>query len=132
MPALPPTPKVEPVLAAPPPQQAEPKVGRLTLERLEAGRTWLEQLPDDRWFIQIFATDANRHAEVETLLRRLASSKVDMDRIHVYHSDLSGKPRFGVTYGDYATSAAAAAAMRGLPEPLQSSQPYPRQVVRLR
>ncbi len=124
--------KVGPAVATPPPQPAKPKVGPLTLERLEAGNTWLEQLPDDRWFIQIFATDANRHAEVETLLRRLSSSTTGLGNIHVYYSDLSGKPRFGVTYGDYATSAAAAAAMRELPKPLRTNQPYPRQVVRLR
>jgi type II secretory pathway predicted ATPase ExeA/septal ring-binding cell division protein DamX len=127
-----PAPKVEPVLAAPPPQPAKPKVGRLTLERLEAGKTWLEQLPDDRWFIQIFAADADRHAEVETLLRRLSSSTTELSNIHVYYSDLSGKPRLGVMYGDYPTRAAATGAMRELPKSLRMSQPYPRQVVRLR
>ena len=109
-----------------------PKVGRLTRERLEAGRAWLEQLPDDRWFIQIFAADAGHHAEIETLLRRFSSSKIEMSSIHVYYSELSGKPRFGVTYSDYATREAASAALRELPKPLRASKPYPRQVVRLR
>lgn len=109
-----------------------PKVGRLTRERLDAGSAWLEQLPNDRWFIQIFAADAEHHAEVETLLRRLASAKVEMSSIHVYYSDLSGKPRYGVTYGDYATREEVSAAMRGLPKPLRVSKPYPRQIIRLR
>ena len=125
-------PKVEPVHAAPPPQAAKPKVGPLTLERLEAGSAWLEKLSDDRWFIQIFAADADRHAEVEALLRRLSSSTTELGNIHVYYSDLSGKPRFGVMYGDYPTRAAATGAMRELAKPLLANQPYPRQVVRLR
>jgi len=114
------------------PQPLKPKVGPLTRERLEAGHAWLEQLPDDRWFIQVFATDASQHAEVETLLRRLSSSKPDMDNIHVYYSDLSGKPRLGVMYGDYPSRVAASAAIRALPKPLRANQPYPRKIARLR
>ncbi|MDP1613914.1 MAG: AAA family ATPase [Sulfuritalea sp.] len=119
----------EPVVSAPPPT---PKAGPLTLARLEAGRIWLEKLPNDRWFIQLFATDADRHGEIEVLLRKLSASRTEMDSIHVYHSELSGKPRFGITYGDYSTREEAAAAIRGLPKPLRAGKPYPRQIVRLR
>ena len=80
----------------------------------------------------MFATDAHRHGEVEGLLRKLSSGPTDMGNIHVYYSELSGKPRFGVTYGSYASSAAASAAMRDLPAALKVNKPYPRQVVRLR
>jgi type II secretory pathway predicted ATPase ExeA len=118
--------------AAPPSKQVTPKFGPLTRERLEAGQTWLEQLPDDYWFIQIFATDASQHAEVETLLRRLSSGKPEMSNIHVYYSELSGKPRLGVTYGNYPTRTAAAADIRDLPKPLRANKPYPRKVARLR
>jgi hypothetical protein len=96
--------------STPPPKL---KLGRLTIERLDAGRIWLDQL-------------------IETLLRRVSSSKVDLENIHVYYSELSGKPRFGVTYGDYASAAAASASIRELPKALRASKPYPRQVVRLR
>ncbi len=119
----------EPVIAAP---STAPKAGPLTLARLEAGRIWLEKLPNDRWFIQLFATDADRHGEIEVLLRKLSSSRIEMDSIHVYFSELSGKPRYGITYGDYSTRDEAAAAIRALPKPLRTGKPYPRQVVRLR
>ena len=89
-------------------------------------------MPDDRWFIQVLDIEAKHHAEIETLLRRLSSSKVEMDNIYVYYSELSGEPRYGVTYGNYATGAAVSAAIRKLPKPLRASKPYPRQVVRLR
>jgi len=80
----------------------------------------------------VFATDAGRHGEIETLLRRLSSGKTDMSNVHVYYSELSGAPRYGVTYGDFATREAASAAIRGLPLALRANKPYPRQVVRLR
>lgn len=119
-------------LAAPASPTPAQGVGAKTRERLEAGRAWLATLKDDRWFIQLFATDASRHGEIEVLLGRLSSGGVDMDQVHVYYSELSGKPRYGVTYGDYASSGAAAAAIRKLPPALRANKPYPRQAVRLR
>ena len=126
--AAPPAGNAEPVAAAAP----QPAVGPLTRERLEAGRAWLAQLPDDGWFIQIFATDASRHGEVETLLRKLSSSGIEMSKIHVYYSELSGKPRYGITYGNYPSRGAATAALRDLPQLVRINRPYPRQAVRLR
>ena len=121
---------MEPANPAPPPEPL--KLGPLTQERLEAGRVWLAEAAGDRWFIQMLATDAGRHGEVEALLRRLASSKAEMNSVHVYFSELSGSPRYGVIYGNYSTRKAAAQAIRGLPPALQKNKPYPRQVVRLR
>ncbi|KAF0166860.1 MAG: type II secretory pathway protein ExeA [Rhodocyclaceae bacterium] len=124
--------KPAPAAAALPPNATKPSIGPLTLEHLQAGHAWLEKLPNDRWFIQVFATDAGRHGEIETLLRRLSSGKTDMGNVHVYYSELSGTPRYGVIYGDFATREAASAAIRGLPSALRVNKPYPRQVVRLR
>ena len=131
-PDTPPVAKPERAVAVAPPEPAEPAVGRLTQERLEAGRSWLEQLPDDHWFIQVFATDGSRHGDVEALLRKLSSSGIEMSNIHVYYSGLSGKPRYGITYGNYPSRGDAAAAMRGLPQAARINKPYPRQAVRLR
>lgn len=112
---------------------AEPKhAGRLTRERLESSRAWLEQAPNDRWFIQIFDADASRHAEVEALLRRLAPSDEENGQVRLYYSELSGRPRYGVIYGEYANREAATAAIRTLSRSLRVNKPYPRQVIRLR
>ena len=119
-------------VVTPSPQLIHPGIGPLTRDRLEAGRAWLEQLPDDRWFIQVFDIAASQHGEVEMLLRKLSPNSAEMSNIHVYYSELSGTPRYGVTYGSYSSGAAAAAAIRGLPRLLRTSKPYPRQVVRLR
>ncbi|MBI5791273.1 MAG: AAA family ATPase [Rhodocyclales bacterium] len=109
-----------------------PKVGPLTGERLEAGRAWLEQVPNDHWFVQVYDTDARRHGEIEALLLRVQRENNELGNVYVYFSELSGAPRFGVTYGSYATGAAAAMALRNLPKSLKASKPYPRQVLRLR
>jgi type II secretory pathway predicted ATPase ExeA len=114
------------------PTNDKPKVGRLTRDLLETSRPWLEQLPNDRWFIQVFATDASRHAEVESLLRRLPAIGEDAEKVRVYYSELSGAPRYGVIYGDFSSREAASAAIRTLPKQLRSSKPYPRQAIRLR
>jgi len=132
--APPPSPatRTKAAIASPSSPSAKQLVGPLTLERLEAGRTWLGQLPDDRWFIQVYATNADQHGKIETLLNSLSSSKTEMSNIHVYYSELSGKPRYGVMYGEYSTSEAASTAIRELPKALRAGNPYPRQVVRLR
>jgi type II secretory pathway predicted ATPase ExeA/septal ring-binding cell division protein DamX len=132
VPAQPAAPADKSETAMIPAQGTSPKLGPLTTARLEAGQVWLQQLPDDRWFIQLFATEASRHAEVENLLRRLPSAGVEMDKVHVYYSELSGKPRYGVTYGSYPSAGAASAAARGLPQVLRVNKPYPRPAMRLR
>lgn len=124
-----PTPNAEP---GTPPNPAKPKLGRLTKERLEASQAWIEQLANDRWFIQVFAADAKRHSEVEFFLRRLPRATDEADKVKVYYSELSGSPRYGVIYGDYASREAAMSAMRSLPKELRANKPYPRQAVRLR
>ncbi len=108
------------------------RAGRLTRERLESSRAWLDQVPNDRWFIQILNADASRHAEVEALLRKLSSAAEENSAVRLYYSDLSGSPRYGVIYGEFASREAATAAIRTLPKSLRANKPYPRQAVRLR
>jgi MSHA biogenesis protein MshM len=112
--------------------QGKSKIGRLTRDRIESSKAWLDQLPNDRWFIQIFATDATRHAEVESLLRKLPVAGDEAEHVRVYYSELSGTPRYGVIYGDFASREAASTAIRSLPKHLRGSKPYPRQAIRLR
>jgi type II secretory pathway predicted ATPase ExeA len=104
----------------------------LVRSRLEAGHLWLEQAPNNHWFIQLFATDADRPQEVAAALDKIMASAIDTNKIHIYYSTLSGKPRYGIVYGEYPTQAAAIAAMAGLPAVSGASRPYPRQVSRLR
>jgi MSHA biogenesis protein MshM len=127
--------KTLPANAGAPKPDAPPypkKAGRLTRERIESSRAWLEQLPNVRWFIQVFAADADRYGEVESLLRRLVAAGEDSDQLRVYYSELSGRPRYGVIYGDYPSRERAASAIRGLSAQLRANKPFPRPAVRLR
>lgn len=128
VPASPMTTAPKSMLAATLPSSAAP----LVHERLEAGQRWLEQVPNDHWFIQLLATDADQHTQVENFLRKAANNQLDMDKLRVYASSLSGKPRVGIIYGDYPTRLAATAAIDQLPLALRKTKPYPRQVIRLR
>ncbi len=134
--AVPASPAPASVPAVPQPDLAPTEkpsgTGPLTQERLKAGQSWLKEMPDNRWFLQLLAKDVEQHAQIEAFLTKAASGGADMGKLHVYHSDLSGKPRYGVIYGDYPSQDAALAAARKLPPVLQSARPYPRQVIRLR
>lgn len=103
----------------------------LTQSRLKAGENWLKKVSDDRWFIQLWTTDATQKSEIERLLKDAARQN-GFDNIHLYFSSLSGKPRYGIIYGDYPTRAAAAEAITELPTMLKKNKPYPRQVIRLK
>jgi septal ring-binding cell division protein DamX len=69
---------------------------------------------------------------VDAFLQRATSSDVDMSKMHVFLSDLSGHARFGVIYGDYENADLAKAAARQLPAQLRANRPFPRPVSKLR
>ena len=115
---------------AAPPTSLEKTVS-LTEQALDRCRTWLAASTDDRWFLQLYAVNDADSAKVETYLRRLGET-VNRDAIHVYRSDLSGKFRYGVIYGDYPDRSTALAASKKLPSWVQAGKVYPRQVKRLR
>ncbi|AJP48724.1 hypothetical protein PG1C_10305 [Rugosibacter aromaticivorans] len=104
----------------------------LIQERIAAGQHWLEQTPNNHWFIQLWATDATQQAQVENFLSEAVAHQADINNIRVYFSSLSGQPRYGIIYGDYSTHAAVMAAIDQLPSALKKTKPYPRQVIRLR
>ena len=79
----------------------------------------------------MLATEATHTGEIEGFLAR-ATQVLDPAEIRAYRSSLSGSDRVGVIYGDYPTREAAAAAMQALPESVKATQPFPRQVSRLR
>ena len=111
-----------------PPQPASPT----SVETyLGAGKAWLARANNNHWFLQL-ATEANNAGRVEDYLWIVEKSGVDMSNVRVYLSDLSGTTRYSITYGDYASRAAAEATASRLPAKLMARHPYPRQVIRLR
>ena len=107
-------------------------LGPLTRESLLAGREWLAASPDHRWFLQLYATGEDNHPMIETYLQAAKTAGAPMADIRTYRSSLSGSPRIGVVFGSFGSHQEARAAIRTLPGVVRASNPYPRQVVKLR
>ena len=112
-------------------QEGQTKPGRLTRQRLEETRNWLDSVGEDRWFIQLLSTDANSVTHVENFLNN-AARLAEGRELRVYSAEVRGARRLGVIYGDYPSREAATSAIGGLPAELRTYGPYPRQVRRLR
>lgn len=111
---------------------AAERLGPLGKKHLESGRQWLGRVANDRWFLQLYATGIDSPQSIDSFLSNEASSGLNMDNVHVYLSDLSGKARFGVIYADFPTAESAIAASGEFPVALRVRKPFPRQVVKLR
>ena len=135
--AVPPSPapevKVPPAAPAPssPPQADTPPPPSLTAQRLAAGKAWLEQARDEHWFIQLRAMDADQTEQIENFLQRLATL-LPPEQTRAYLGKRGNTPRLGVIFGEYENHAAAERALNSLPAELRNSQPYLRQVRKLR
>ncbi|WP_291989216.1 AAA family ATPase [Candidatus Accumulibacter sp. ACC007] len=121
-------------LAAPPVGVAEAPYAQppLTLaERSAASKAWLAKTPDSHFFIQLLVVDASSEKEVLDFIDKNATT-LDLRQLRIYRSNLSGKDRLGVIYGDYPSRELANAALAKLAEVSPASKPYVRSVSRLR
>jgi type II secretory pathway predicted ATPase ExeA len=98
-------------------------------ERLAASEDWLKTVPDTHYFIQLFNADARRAHEVRSFLENNA---LDPLELRVYRSKLSGRDRYGVIYGDYASAAEASADLARVAKISRVGKPYIRSVSKLR
>ncbi len=115
---------------APPPAKTEAVLPSLP-EILEDSAKWLNNTPDSHYFIQLLSTDANNQKMVESFLEN-AMRQLDPQQVRVYRSNLSGKDRYGVIYGDYATRETASAELARLLQTHPISGAYIRSVSKLR
>lgn len=99
---------------------------------LAESQPWLNSAPQHKWFLQLLTTVAIHPELVEAFLVRAHNAGVDMDKVRVFHSSLSGTARYGVIYGDYASRQDAVNDLKNLPLALKSHNPYARQVIQLR
>ena len=130
-----------PAAASPPPRRtvsAEQgaaadiiRFGPRTREHFALYDQWLTTASSQHYFIQLLAVDASSTGQIEGFLSR-AGKLLDPQEIRAYRSNLSGRDRVGVIYGEFTTREAAAAAMQALPESIKAAQPFPRQVIKLR
>jgi type II secretory pathway predicted ATPase ExeA len=100
-------------------------------ERITATDEWLKKTPDAHYFIQLLSTETASQQKVENFVEN-TSKLLDPQQLRVYRSNLSGRDKLGVIYGDYPSREAANAAMTALPEAVRSGRPYVRPTSKLR
>jgi MSHA biogenesis protein MshM len=121
----------KPVAIAPPDERlGDIGLGPQTRQHFAKYGKWIESAPRNHYFIQLLAADASQTGEIESFLSR-AAKILDPDELRAYRSDLSGRDRIGVIYGDFPDRQSAATATQALPDSIKVAQPFPRQVSRL-
>jgi len=100
-------------------------------ERIVVTDEWLDKTPDSHYFIQLLSADAANQRKVEVFVDNTIKL-LDPQQLRVYRSNLSGRDKLGVIYGDYPTRETANAALSTLPESIRGSRPYVRPTSKLR
>ena len=103
------------------------RFGARTSERIAATESWLATTAEDRWFIQLLATEARSADKIESFVAGTIDL-VGTEQVRVYVAEVQGNQRVGVIYGDYPSREQALAAVAQLPEALRKMQPFPRKV----
>jgi septal ring-binding cell division protein DamX len=114
------------------PEASADPLGQLTRQRIEAWHAWMGQVKNERWFVQLLASDRATAAAIEPFLKRAGAAHLDPEQIRVYGAEVNGGVRYGVIYGEFASRSEASAFIQSLPKALRSGRPYPRQVSQLR
>ncbi|MDZ4098600.1 MAG: SPOR domain-containing protein, partial [Methylophilaceae bacterium] len=97
----------------------------LLQRRLNMTQQWLTQQPTSTVSIQLMGS--GNDDQLRTQLESLAS-KVEIDNIYVYRTQVNNNPFLTVLYGSYESRQEALVAMRSLPESLRSYKPHLRTV----
>ncbi|MBP8185142.1 MAG: SPOR domain-containing protein [Pseudomonas sp.] len=103
------------------PPVAAAKVSTATAPKAAAaGASWYAAQPSSRYVVQVLNTAAEANAQA--FVRQQGAD------YHYFKRQLQGKPNYVVTYGSFATRAAAQAAMAKLPAKIQAGKPWPRTI----
>ena len=117
--------------AAPPSPATTLQLGATAQDRLDETRQWITATADDRWFIQLVATNATQLGYAEQYLAR-ADALLSPDHAGLYVASTGKEQRIGIIYGDFASRRAASEAIGQLPAELRVNNPFPRQLLRLK
>ncbi|MBS3935969.1 MAG: AAA family ATPase [Sulfuritalea sp.] len=116
-----------------PPPAATPSATPLLDRLLAESRPWLDNVADDRWFVQLLtAIDADRPEQIESFLHQIRLAGLEMALVRVYHLEVGDRQRYGVIFGDYDAHRDAVNAINALPAELKRYRPYPRQAIRIK
>ncbi|WP_319239440.1 AAA family ATPase [uncultured Propionivibrio sp.] len=100
-------------------------------EKIASTGTWLREVPDSHFVIQLLRVGADERESVERFIDD-AFDRVDPAQLRIYRSRLSGQERLGVIYGDFADRRTAQAALARLLSAMPEDGFYVRPVFRLR
>lgn len=125
VPAVQPKPQAVPVPVPVAPAKAvvkpvAPKVVASASKAVAASAGWYGSQPASHYVVQVLGTSVEANAQA--FVRQQGAS------YHYFKRQLQGKPNYVVTYGSFATRAAAQAAIAKLPAKTQAGKPWPRTV----
>ena len=116
--------KPAPVAKPAPAPAAKPAVKPVekpvTLAKAVPGGSWYASQPANNYVVQIVGTSSE--ASAQNVAKELGGDA------RYFKKTLNGKPLYVVTYGNYASHAAATAAIKNLPAKTQAGKPWPRTV----
>ncbi len=103
----------------------------LVSQRLSASREWLARPPAGHLTIQVLLTDNDDPMALEQLLKR-PELQPFLDNLYLKESEVDGRRRWSVFFGEFADKSSAGAAIGRLPAVLRAHQPYLRSLRSLR
>jgi len=103
----------------------------LVSQRLLASNDWLQQPANSRLTIQLLLTEDDDLRAVEKLLGKQLYNSLLPD-IYLYQSEVAGRQRWNILFGEFDSKTKALAALADLPERIQRHQPYLRSLNSLR
>lgn len=98
---------------------AESESGDILERRLNAAQSWLNQHPASTVTVQLMGGD---ESQMRTQLEALAS-QIELDKIYLFRTKVSGKPFMLVTYGSYSGWNEATQAKEKLPKAILANRP---------
>lgn len=112
--------------------QMRPAAGMpLVSRRLQASRDWLARPATGGLTIQLLLSDDDDLAKVEKLLSSQPYNGLLPD-IYLYRSQVNGRQRWNLLYGEFDSKAQALASLADLPARVRLHQPYLRSLTALR
>ncbi|WAJ38133.1 SPOR domain-containing protein [Pseudomonas sp. GOM7] len=113
------TKQAEPAVAAKPAPAPSPATAKPATPS-PAGGNWYAQQPASRYALQVVGSRSE--ANIQAMVREGGSEYRYFKKIH------QGQPLYVLTYGSFASRAAAQAAVKTLPAKLQAGKPWPRTI----
>ncbi|MFQ5642099.1 MAG: AAA family ATPase [Thiogranum sp.] len=113
--------------------QTRPSSGGLPLvsQRLQASNDWLQRPAGRQLTIQLLLTENDDLRTVEKLLEKPLYNSLLPD-VYLYRSEVAGRQRWNILFGEFDSKTKALAALADLPERIQRHQPYLRSLDPLR